>query len=842
MTDIRELLRRQIELEDEGRGLGESRYHSRKLPWRTEAGSLKEEADLAPGQQLMRVAIPPVAEAIEAFLAEMCARKAGRLHSAVHPLLLAEPAEAAYITMRVMVNCAISQSMMTTLAIKIADALIENVEFKAFREMNKKGYKGYMKKQDARGYSRQRAAAVKKMFQSEGVSLEVSERERAIIGTKLIEMVMDSTGLFVRDSVRRAKGMAYAIRPSETLLGWFDNQHARCALLHPITMPMIVRPRRWRTPTYGGYLTPRPGNKFIKQRNRAYHDEVRNADLTDVYDAVNHIQDTPWRINARVLSVMEQVWEDGTDLGGLPQRNDDPIPAKPVDIDTNEDAKATWKRAAAETHTRNAERLSARLSVHQGLWVSRRFAPEERIYFPHELDFRGRVYPISQFGPSPQGCDWQKALIHFADGKPLGDEGRRWLMIHIANLFGVDKVPFDDRIDWVLEHSAQLLDSADNPLDGARFWTTADSPFMALAACFEFAGMLEQGADYVSFLPVALDGSCSGLQHFSAMLRDEEGGRAVNLLPAECPQDVYMAVARKAQEMADCSHAELLARFPAIAAMVIKGKDENGTEVEFPTEPLRAAWAGTKIKRPIAKRPTMTYCYSATRFGMQAMILQTLKEMDREAEAKGERPYLEGVDNCRASVWLSHVLYSSIGLTVRAASTAMDWLRAAAKVAATESLPLWWTTPMGLPILQEYKEMHGVVVRTHWAGKTVEFLVNKEGDKLDSRAQANGVAPNFVHSLDASHLQSVALRAKREGIRHIAVIHDSFGTHACDTGNLSRILRETFVEQYSGDVLGDFYNELKDQLGDELAAQLPPPPTAGSLDLSLILEAQYTFA
>src|SRR3546814_11067972 len=84
--------------------------------------------------------------------------------------------------------------------------------------------------------------------------------------------------------MRRNKGYAMTLRASETLTDWLDKQHARCSLLEPINMPMIVRPRRWRTPTYGGYLTPRPGNLFIKQRNKPYHQEIRHADLTKVYE------------------------------------------------------------------------------------------------------------------------------------------------------------------------------------------------------------------------------------------------------------------------------------------------------------------------------------------------------------------------------------------------------------------------------------------------------------------------------------------------------------------------------------------------------------------------------
>jgi len=777
----------------------------------------------------MKTAILPAIEAIEQFLAEVCSGKAGRRHLAADFLLLSEPEEIAYLTLRVLVNNSIAGSLLQTVATNVTDAIVENLEFRAFRDQNRLGYKGYMKKQEARGYSRQRRAAVKKLFAAEGVAIEVTPQEKVSIGTKCIEIVNEATGLFTIEKVKRAKGYAYAVRPTETLQTWLDKEHARCALLEPIHMPMIVRPRRWRSPHYGGYLTKRYGNRFIKQRNRAYHDELRNTDLTRVYDSVNHIQDTPWRVNRRILEVLEAVWNGGGSLGGLPQRDDDPLPPKPHDIDTNEEAKAKWKREAGEVYARNAERISARMSVHQGLWVARRFAEEDRIFYPHELDFRGRVYPIPLFGPSPQGCDWQKGLLEFADGKPLGDEGLRWLMIHVANLFGVDKVPFDERIAWVMENSAALIDSGMNPLDGERFWTTADSPYCALAACIELAEAmgLENPKEFVSRIPVALDGSCSGLQHFSAMLRDERGGAAVNLVPADKPQDIYREVATLAQAEAD-------------ATPIFVYTDANGEE-----QTMVNPWMDGKVSRTIAKRPTMTFCYSATRFGMQGMILQTLKELDRDRAAKGEGPYLGGADNYHASVWLSHVLFSSIRQTVRSAAAAMDWLREASAVASEADLPLWWTTPMGLPILQEYKKQHGKRVRAHWAGRLVDLVVQVDTETIDRRAQANGVAPNFVHSLDAAHLQAVALRAKEEGIVHLAVIHDSFGTHAADTGRLARILRETLVEQYSGDVLGSFYQELRDQLEgqvENLDERLPAPPKPGSLDLTTILSSSYTFA
>jgi DNA-directed RNA polymerase len=822
MTIIRDLIRRQLELEDEQRALGAHRYRNGKLPWKPEAGSMDEQANLPPGKQLLKLAVEPTEAAFRAFLDEVNAGKAGKRHSAADVLTLSDPTDAAYLTVRVLVNhCAAGETPAQRVAVAVADAIIHNLEFNSFREINRVGYKGFLKAQAKKGYSRQRQSAVKKLLTKEGAMMSVPEDRRVNMGMLCIEKAVEATGLFALDRIGAGRTTRLVFRPTETLLDWLDKQHARCELLEPVHMPMVIRPRRWRSPTYGGYLTPRPGNLLVKQRNPNYAQELRNVDMPRIYDAINHIQDTPWAINTGVLAVMDAIWSEGGSLGGLPSREDEPLPPRPDDIDTNEDAKRDWKAAAAQVYQANASMLSSRLSVHTGLWVARKFATEEAIYFPHEMDFRGRVYPIPTFGPNPQGSDWQKALLHFAHGKPLGLQGFRWLMIHIANLFGVDKVSFEDRVSWVAENTDALIDSGENPLDGQRFWTTADSPFCALAACMEFAEAVRMDNPelYVSRIPVALDGSCSGLQHFSAMLRDSVGGSAVNLLPSETPQDIYGRVAAMAQAEADAN--------PVIE---VKLGDETIT--------MPNPWMNGKVTRKIAKRPTMTFCYSATRFGMQGMILQTLREIDRDSG----QSYLGGADNYHASIWLSHVLYSSIRRTVVAAATAMDWLREVAKIAASGGLPLWWTTPNGLPILQEYKVVEGDRVKVHWNGQPVKLMLVKDGEKIDSRAQANGVAPNFVHSLDASHLQSVALAARERGIRHLAMIHDSFGTHAADTDLLSQLLRDTFIDQYSGNVLGDLYDELKEQLPEELAEQLPQPPAFGDLDLQVIRAAAYTFA
>ncbi len=838
MTDLRERIARQLVLEDEGRQLGADRYRAaRPLPWRTDASSANEEAELPPGRQLLKLAVEPTAAALRDFLTRINSGGAGRRPSAAKLLSLADPEEAAYLAVRVVVNHAVLQSTAQAAAMKIATALIDHVEMTHLRQANKAGYKGLIKAQERRGYSSKKRDAISKLLDKEGVSIQLGQSDRLQTGMKMIELICESTGLFALEQTTHRKGVIFTLRPTEACRDWLERQHARCEILEPILMPMVVRPRRWRTPFWGGYLTKRPGLRLVKQWDKPYHDEIRFVDMPEVYRAVNNIQGVPWRINRRVLEVMRAVWDGGGSLGGLPRRDDLPIPPRPPEAEGDPEVHKRWKAAAADVHTQNAQLLSKRLAMAQRLWVSQKFADEEAIWFPHEIDFRGRVYPIPNAGPHPQGDDAAKGLLEFARGVPLGTDGPGWLAVHIANLFGVDKVPFEERVDWVMAHHDEIMDSADNPLDGHRFWTTADSPYCALAACIEWAGYTRDGPDFVSHIPVALDGSNSGLQHFSAMLRDPVGATAVNLLPADRPQDVYMQVAGRAQAFVDADESDPPPPHENSADDPVKV-----AEYEARWRQARDAWKGGKIVRKIAKRPCMTYCYSATRFGMQDMVFQTLREIDAANAAEGKPPHLNGADNYEAAKYLSHVLWDAIAQVVAAASSAMDWLRSAAKIAGEAGLPLWWTTPQGLPVLQAYRSVHARRIDVHYAGRRLQVTMAVDGDEIDRRAMANGIAPNFVHSLDASHLMAVVNACADAGLEDVAVIHDSFGTHAANAGHLSVILRETFVEQYQPNRLEEFRDQLAAQLPPELTEKLPPLPPLGSLDLNEVLRSEYVFA
>jgi len=799
------LRERQIQLEAESTSLGIARYEK--------ARENSEEADTGPGRKLVMQAVAATGHAIRAFVEEAKKGGGGRRHTAVKWLEHLDPEGCAYLTATVCVNSLTGeQAKLIAVARAVGSAVAQDVNYKKLRD-NHAGLYRVIQQQLKKSTSAHHSTGVMNhaLARTETELFMFSPDEEALVGMKLIDLFIEATGLVEIVLTRPRKNQTVAVlKGTDVIREWLDKAHESASMFLPVWMPMLVEPRAWSTPRDGGYLTDIGGRvDLVRTRNRAYKRELEQADMPNVYRAVNLIQSTPWKINKPVLEVMQDVWSMGGGFAGLPDRNLLELPPQPAMLVTDPDyfkehhaeEFKVWKRARAEVYEENARGTSRRLAAAQKIALAMKFKDEEAIYFPHNLDFRGRVYPIPSI-LTPQGDDQAKALLTLAEGVPLGEDGAFWLAVHVANCFGVDKVAFSERVAWVKKNEEMVLDSALNPLDGQRAWADADSPFCALAACIEWLGYSLNGDAHVSHLPVALDGSCNGLQNFSAMLRDSVGGAATNLLPAPKPADIYTEV-------------------KTVAAIRIKAEAETCNECAL-------YWDGL-LSRGIVKQPVMTLPYGVTKSGMRGQVLANAKK-------EGLSPSNE------QAAYLGDVLWDCIGEVVVAARQAMDWLKDASKVASSSDLPIAWTTPAGFPVLQEYREDLGKRVTTHIGGKRVELIVAIDGTKLDRRRQGLGISPNFVHSCDASHLMLTACIAADNGINSFAMIHDSYGTHAGNTGILAASLRHAFIRQYDGDVLGDLRRELAEQLPPEVAADLPEIPPFGDLELSAVLDSEYFFA
>lgn len=637
------------------------------------------------------------------------------------------------------------------------------------------------------------------------------------------------TGLFRLQLIREQRESVYLLQASPEVLDWLAQEDLFCEALAPVCLPMLVEPRPWSSVFEGGYLTQCPNLVFVHGMGggsvySGHLEELANTDLSRVMAAVNQVQATAWAVNRRVYEVARHFWETPNDLGLLPDLVDRPFPPCPdfVTKDTRvqdlppdqHEIFVRWRKAVGQMHDKIAAERSRRIRAAKILWLADLFRDEEAIWFPHHLDFRGRCYPAPPLF-NPQGCDLARGLLEFAHGEPIGDEdGARWLAIHGARLWGVDKVDMEARWAWVQAHQEQILASAADP-QANLFWAEARKPWQALAFCLEWAGFCREGFGYVSRLPVQMDGSCNGLQNFSALLRDEVGGAAVNLVPATTPQDVYQ-------------------RLMDIVLPVVEADAARHSDLKI--RALAKGWLG-HCTREVGKRPVMTFCYGACRRGYWQQIGEDI--IDRWSEVfPGET--LPWADGGAAARYMGDRIWEAVGRVVVKAAEAMQWLQDVAGVVSSQGLPVRWTTPTGLVVQQDYRQKKGLQIKLTFGGKVLRPVVSRHMADLDKRRQKNGIAPNFVHSLDAAHLMLTIQAAGERGLRSFSVIHDSYGTHAGKAGVLAEVLREQFIAMYTPDLLEKFRDEIRGQLPP--GQTLPPVPERGSLDLNQVQDSVFFFS
>lgn len=762
------------------------------------------------GQALLKAAMEPMIGALKGWLEENRQGLASRGAAAFYFVDQFEPDVVAFLAAQQALQSVDGATPLARAAERLAMALESEQTMENLAKEQPKLAAKLAKK--LAGVSEDKTKA---MFVRRGGALadvKVCQWDKATrirVGTLLLAMFADSTGLVAIETVPARGRSSTLLRATESCRRWLEESHARCELLQPLRMPMVCRPRDWSGPYGGGYLTPRLRQPLVKTRNRGYLLTLKDWDMPMVYASVNALQRTEWSVNQGVFDVVRTLWESSSELGGLPSRDDFALPSRNWDDSTtpSPEVLSAWKVKAAQTYEANGRLVSKRAQLVQKLYVAELMVEKgNHFHYVYNLDWRGRMYPV---GPAltPQGDDVAKALLRFAHGVKLGDEGAYWLAVHGANTFGVDKVAFEDRIAWVQENEAMIVRCAQDPYL-FREWAEADSPFCFLAFCMEWNRLGEWALcnpeqEFVSHLPVAFDGSCNGLQNFSAMLRDPIGGAATGLVPSEKPADIYTEVAKAAQR-------------------IIDGDAAGGHEVA-------QRWVG-RMSRSLAKRNTMTVPYGATRRGMQGQLFEQLKK-----EGLSEHPAAD-------ASYLAEVNHAAIGTVVVAARLAMDWLKEAAKVAASNALPVRWTSPMGFLALQDYREEVGQELDFQVLGRRYRLMIRKDGDKLSTRKQSLGIAPNFVHSLDAAHLMRTVAYCAQDGMLDFAMIHDSYGCHAGHASLLRDNLRAAFVDQYREPVLDSFRNELLEQLPEELREKLPPLPPMGTLDLEAVRSSDYFFA
>lgn len=820
-------IEQQIELERRMSERGRENY--RKSVQTAEANGRGHETQAA--QRLIREFIEPLAAKLEEWANVTGPGKNGLYR----PLIRAcDPYVAIYLALYSIFDHFTMEVSVASLAVKIGGMVEDDMRFTAFREEHKQYYDEVLrdiKRKHVKSYEHKRRVLTFKANEKEDEWPRWTPSERAGVGMKLIDIVLEHTDIIEKVHIKRAakgnrrKFNDVKLVPSAEAHQWMEEHHALKEMMFPERLPCIIEPDPWTDLDQGGYYSAELRNqtRLIKTQNGDHRRFIRRRfDTTnkDWLSALNTIQNTPWAVNTRIVEVVKEVWSKNLGIG-IPAKEPLVPPQSPVHgVDkadmTEEQLQLLedWKHEASEIYTKEKERVAKSFQLARVIRMANEFSAYDKFWYVWTFDFRGRMYTATS-GFSPQGPDVAKGMIRFAEGKPLGERGLYWLKVNMANRFGYDKEDYDERVKWVDAQRAVWEAIADDPVGHRDKWKGADKPYQFLAAVFEYVGALRSPDPeaFISYLPIGLDGSCNGLQNFSAMLRDEVGGRATNLVPGPKPADIYSEVGR------------VCGLKVSTALVSPEGDTEFRARIQGWGHFIAKYGTDGAVPRKMAKRPVMTLPYGSTRQSCTSYIYDSMVDLDKDK--------LFQTGKFRYAVALTPLMWDSIGEVVIAAREAMDWLQKCAGVIGKTNNPVFWDTPDGFPVWQSEYKTEEVRVRTQLAGD-FRLRLKPYTDDICSRSMRQSISPNFVHSMDANHLRETVRRCQDMAL---ACIHDDYGTHACDTDRLHRAIREAFVHQYTAhDPLVDFH-----AFQESLGYDLPEVPAKGSLDINGVLDSEYFF-
>jgi len=451
----------------------------------------------------------------------------------------------------------------------------------------------------------------------------------------------------------------------------------------------------------------------------------------------------------------------------------------------------------------------------------------ESFSFYIDADYRGRLYysePFFNF----QGADIARGQLLFDEGKRFDESASFWLAVHTACCFNqsysideipewttgdyrsvleeenldtisVDKMTLEDRAQWTQENIEVIIEMGEMRMIAEE----AEKAISFLACCIEWYRYSTTDGDYYTRLPIPIDGANNGWQHLGAMSKDSLTGKLVGLVPTEIQNDFYVQIAKR-----------LCDRMP-----------EWFEERQIPMK---------HIRKGIAKRAAMTRAYSC---GQKKM-----------SESMYSDCYQYGFTNdYNISTWDCDELSSQVIRAIQEVCPGpLDTMKYLQRLADQE-ITNWykqygtdrgkgieWTTPSGFPVIYECYRTRPVKVDCYGFNTPngeirFKHVIREHTDIPDRRGFMCGISPNFVHSMDASHMALVI--ADWEG--DFAAVHDSYSAHAGNVEDLMVKTRQKFVSIYDKE---NFYDTIPFGKGFEGVV-----PTIGKLSIKDVADSTYFF-
>jgi DNA-directed RNA polymerase, mitochondrial len=205
---------------------------------------------------------------------------------------------------RTTLGAAAGRTTLHKAAMSLTEVLEAELIADQFETVNGALYRAVIRNAQARGLSpsRQMKAVLLANRRFNLVDKPWTLGQRAQLGAKLIELFIEAIGIVRVFTQRKAAAtIGHYVEFTEEIDAWMKKYNAAATLARPLRLPTVVPPNPWTSVRGGGYFTGRP-EPLVTKAFPGQMEALEKADLSVVFKGLNGLQDTPWRVNKRVLA------------------------------------------------------------------------------------------------------------------------------------------------------------------------------------------------------------------------------------------------------------------------------------------------------------------------------------------------------------------------------------------------------------------------------------------------------------------------------------------------------------------------------------------------------------
>lgn len=644
-----------------------------------------------------------------------------------------------------------------------------------------------------------------KNFRKMEVYKAFSIAERVALGTVLLELMAQSTGLIQIIKERTRKGWAKTVQYTSVFQQVLDQYERAAILFRTVYMPMAVPPRDWNSFVGGGYLTIRT--------KLSTHDETRYNALTkrmsnEVYDSINYLQSIPFCLDEQQVWVQRRVWELNHEVGDLPRRILMPAPSLNDYLARGLGPTQFW--ADYWSFKADERKLPERTKFVHALVGHEKLKEFERIYHVWQMDYRGRLYSRGGAINYIKG-DLVRSWYEFERSAPVkGNE--KSLMWCLGEAYGLQAAE-TQRESWCSENHSTIRAIAEDPIGNLALWSSAKEPWKLLKLCRDFAHYMDDPS-YMTGTVFQADQSTSGYAHLACLLRDEKMAKLSNVI-GKHKQDVYETVGEEA--------------IRNLEVMKAAGMHSDGELLK--QHVCSIWWLKNKPPRRVWKSCVMPYVYGRKFMSLREGIEAYLKDEVKHHLVEGDLRIYDLANT------LAKAVHDAVKTVFPNINVLQSWLRTIGRMQIERNQRPHWRTPNGLFVESYSSVTYTERIQLDVSGRTLhlDVPVADPSGAIDPSSASN-LGADFVHSLEAAFLQQFVCLAKARDWP-IITVHDCFGTTLDNYAEMRKSLCAEWKRFYQTDWL----RETGQGVANQLKVDVPEPDYTGDLRLSRIGQNPYLF-